>query len=508
LQLSGVAVTLNQSIAAASLGNLTYTAAAGASVANNYATIGFKVQDNGGTANSGVDTSVAANTLTVSLPGWVEYSIDSGAWVGTYTPPTTQGNHTVQMRQTDYAGNVTLSNVLSFTLDTVAPTLQGVAGNLSGAMMSGYGQNVTAQVGTPLYVTLDFSEAVTIEANVGVRLDMGGNTVVATYESASSTTRKFFKYTVVKGDIDMDAAGVTIMPGTNSIVNASGIKDLAGNVAVVNIVNPTTQYIYKSNPTPLVLDLNGDGVRTTSVAKGVWFDVAANGQPALTGWADSTDGLLVLDLNGDGQINNGTELFGNGTDTANGKARDGYAALAQHDLNSDAVIDSQDAVFANLQVWVDGNVDGLTQAGELHSLASLGIVSMGLQAQIGTQVDNGNTLGLTSNWTGADGQQHAMADVFFASTSLQDLVQQATAKLDLDADPAANVQNVHLADVLATDQKLMVIKTGSNDVVNLDLSGWSNSGTTTAADSHTYALWNNGAAHLLIDQNAQVHQVL
>jgi hypothetical protein len=377
-------------------------------------------------------------------------------------------------------------------------------------MMSGYGRNHTAQVGDGLYVTIDFSEAVTLEANVGVRLNMGGNTVVATYRPApgDSSTRKFFEYRVVKGDIDMDAQGVTIVPGTNSIVNASGIKDLAGNVAVVNIVNPTTQYIYNSNPTPLVLDLNGDGVRTTSVAKGVWFDVAANGQPALTGWADSTDGLLVLDLNGDGQINNGTELFGNGTDTANGKARDGYVALAQHDLNGDGVIDSQDAVFTNLQVWVDGNVDGLTQAGELHSLASLGIVSMSLQAQIGTQVDNGNTLGLTSSWTGADGQQHAMADVFFATTSLQDLVQQATAKLDLDADPAANVQNVHLADVLATDQKLMVIKTGSNDVVNLDLSGWNNSGITTSADSHTYALWNNGAARLLIDQNAAVYQVL
>jgi hypothetical protein len=82
------------------------------------------------------------------------------------------------------------------------------------------------------------------------------------------------------------------------------------------------------------------------------------------------------------------------------------------------------------------------------------------------------------------------------------------AKLDLDADPAANVQNVHLADVLATDQKLMVINTGTNDVVNLDLSGWSNSGTSTASGNHTYALWNNGAAHLLIDQNASVYQVL
>jgi hypothetical protein len=201
-------------------------------------------------------------------------------------------------------------------------------------------------------------------------------------------------------------------------------------------------------------------------------------------------------------------LFGSGTSTPNGKAIDGYTALAQYDLNADRVIDAKDAVFTKLRVWVDSNVDAVTDAGELHSLTGLGIASLNLQAVAGTHIDNGNTLGLTSNWTGADGQQHAMADVFFASTSLQDLVQQANAKLDLDADPAANVQNVHLADVLATDQKLMVIKTGSNDVVNLDLSGWSNSGTTTAADSHTYALWNNGAAHLLIDQNAQVHQVL
>ena len=142
------------------------------------------------------------------------------------------------------------------------------------------------------------------------------------------------------------------------------------------------------------------------------------------------------------------------------------------------------------------------------TLASLGVASIDLQAQTGTQVDNGNTLGLTSSWTGTDGAQHDMVDVWFTSSTLDMLVTLAVQKVDLSADPAANVQNVHLADVLATDQKLMVIKTGSNDVVNLDLSGWSNSGTTTAADSHTYALWNNGAAHLLIDQNAQVHQVL
>ena len=86
----------------------------------------------------------------------------------------------------------------------------------------------------------------------------------------------------------------------------------------------------------------------------------------------------------------------------------------------------------------------------------------------------------------------------------------------------ANVtaDNVISAAEASTPQTLTVNLSGAaaGDVVrlfmdgvqvgNLDLSGWSNSGTTTAADSHTYALWNNGAAHLLIDQNAQVHQVL
>jgi large repetitive protein len=66
LKLSGTDVALNQVIPAASLGNLVYTPAANAS-GSNYATIGFKVQDNGGTSNSGADTSVNANTLTFNV---------------------------------------------------------------------------------------------------------------------------------------------------------------------------------------------------------------------------------------------------------------------------------------------------------------------------------------------------------------------------------------------------------------------------------------------------------
>lgn len=66
LKLNGTAVTANQSIAVADLGNLVYAPVANAN-GTGYTTIGFKVQDNGGTANSGVDTSTTANTLTINV---------------------------------------------------------------------------------------------------------------------------------------------------------------------------------------------------------------------------------------------------------------------------------------------------------------------------------------------------------------------------------------------------------------------------------------------------------
>jgi hypothetical protein len=117
---------------------------------------------------------------------------------------------------------------------------------------------------------------------------------------------------------------------------------------------------------------------------------------------------------------------------------------------------------------------------------------------------------MTSSWTGKDGKVHDMADVWFANSTLEELVQSATGShmLDLAADASANVQDLKLSDVLGLDSHVMVIKAGANDVVNIDQTGWTHSDLTTTFDNHTYSLWNNGNAHLLIDQNAQVHQVI
>jgi hypothetical protein len=176
----------------------------------------------------------------------------------------------------------------------------------------------------------------------------------------------------------------------------------------------TAAYAALDTSTPIILDLNGDGVKTLSISEGVKFDMFGDGKAINTGWVSSGDGLLVLDRNHDGTINSGSELFGSSTILSNGeKAPDGYAALRELDSNADGVISSQDAIYADLRVWVDSNSDGVSSAGELRTLDSLGIATINLNAAVGTNTDNGNILGLTSSYQTTDGTTHAAADVWF-----------------------------------------------------------------------------------------------
>ena len=167
--------------------------------------------------------------------------------------------------------------------------------------------------------------------------------------------------------------------------------------------------------TPIALDLDGHGVNTLSATNGVNFDLLGTGQVNKVGWVAGGDGLLVMDRNHDGIINNGSELFGMGTILANGKrAHDGYAALAEQDTNHDGKINSHDAHWKELKVWVDANHDGKTDAGELKTLEELGVASLSLAAQKSELVDHGNLIGLISSYTTTDGKEHQMADVWFA----------------------------------------------------------------------------------------------
>ena len=104
------------------------------------------------------------------------------------------------------------------------------------------------------------------------------------------------------------------------------------------------------------------------------FDHNKDGIRTATGWVKPDDGLLVLDRNGDGIINNGGELFGDSTLLADGsRAAHGYAALAELDSNGDGKVDAADEQFADLRVWRDLNSDGISTASELFTLEELAL---------------------------------------------------------------------------------------------------------------------------------------
>ena len=170
---------------------------------------------------------------------------------------------------------------------------------------------------------------------------------------------------------------------------------------------------------PLVLDLDGDGVEAGAVAL---FDHGGDGFAETTSWAGADDGVLVWDRNGNGKIDNGGELFGNNTALANGqKAVHGFAALSELDANNDGVVDSADANFANLRVlrWTDANKNGMMDAGEerLETLSAAGVRSLKTAFVTSNKVDAaGNEHRQVGSFVKADGTTAEMTDVWFATS--------------------------------------------------------------------------------------------
>ena len=120
---------------------------------------------------------------------------------------------------------------------------------------------------------------------------------------------------------------------------------------------------------PLALDLDGDGVETTTVETGVYFDHDDNGFAEKSGWVGKDDGLLVRDINNNGLIDDGTELFGNNSVLSNGqKATNGFEALKDLDSNNDNVFDSSDTAWNQVKVWKDANQNGKVDEEELLTL--------------------------------------------------------------------------------------------------------------------------------------------
>ncbi|TRZ69344.1 MAG: hypothetical protein D4S02_02280 [Rhodocyclaceae bacterium] len=104
---------------------------------------------------------------------------------------------------------------------------------------------------------------------------------------------------------------------------------------------------------PLVINFGGSAAQLQS--RRFKFDLAGNGQNVAMPMLAGNSGYLALDLNGNGRIDSGKELFG----PASGN---GFADLARHDSDGNGWIDEGDPVFGKLRIWTPG-----AQAGEILS---------------------------------------------------------------------------------------------------------------------------------------------
>lgn len=164
-----------------------------------------------------------------------------------------------------------------------------------------------------------------------------------------------------------------------------------------------------------MLDLLGNGFRFTGLSETVSFDIDGDGGLETLTWTDPDhdEAFLALDRNGNGRIDDGTELFGNVTPQPPSPAPNGFRALAEYDLDGDGEISPLDPVYSSLLLWQDRNHDGLSQAWEMQPLASR-VQTLSLDyATSGRRDRHGNLL----RWTGRaeiDGRQGLRsADVVF-----------------------------------------------------------------------------------------------
>ncbi|KAB8050954.1 hypothetical protein GCN78_12400 [Janthinobacterium rivuli] len=263
-------------------------------------------------------------------------------------------------------------------------------------------------------------------ANIKVQLYSGSGVLLATtYTNANgnylfsnldpgSYSLKFDKSGVYHAGYAMDtwrwgAKNVGTNDNIDSDVNSNGTTSNVVYTDILKLASGQNDMSWDAAITPIVIDLNGDGVHTIARADFHGsFDLLGTGSAIQTGWVSAQDGLLAIDSNGNGKIDNVAELFG-----GNEKGT-GFAKLSSYDSNHDGVVDAHDDKFAELRIWRDANSNGVTDDGELMSLHDAGVASLTVSYTELPFLDANSNLHLErSSATLADGKSVDMTDVYF-----------------------------------------------------------------------------------------------
>lgn len=172
---------------------------------------------------------------------------------------------------------------------------------------------------------------------------------------------------------------------------------------------------------PVILDLDGDGFSLGGEENMVVFPMIPQAGTQVQNWVSpgSNDAFLAYDINGNNRIDNGYELFGNGTQLPSGfPAENGIEAMVQWDDpdmggNGNGYLDHGDSIWSELSLWFDDNADGYTQDGELIPITQSSVNSIRLRARERNLYDiHGNWLRFHGRYQTSDSRAK-FVDVYF-----------------------------------------------------------------------------------------------
>ncbi|WP_151174256.1 hypothetical protein [Sulfuricurvum kujiense] len=171
---------------------------------------------------------------------------------------------------------------------------------------------------------------------------------------------------------------------------------------------------------PLVLDLNKDGlISTVSLADSTaFFDLTGDGIKEKVGWVQASEGIIVMDKNGNSKIDGISEVFGTATTSGFAELRS-IADSNYEKVNGEArettlgcgIIDRRDELYNQLKIWQDTNGDGISQESELKTLTPAGVSNIELNV-FATNINlNGNLLSEAGRYGDSSGER-SLAAIF------------------------------------------------------------------------------------------------
>ncbi len=205
----------------------------------------------------------------------------------------------------------------------------------------------------------------------------------------------------------------TSFSGTGTVITADG-RQLSIDVQL-NMSRSFTESLSSYDNSvqtiltdPLVIQLDDSPVSVSD--EKFLFDIDADGVAQKISKLSAGSAFLALDRNGDGVINNGSELFGT-------RSGNGFKDLAAYDEDGNGWIDENDSIYKDLKLWQkdDAGNDKLTGLKE-HGIGAIYLGSQSTKFSLNSLADN-STNGViqrTGLYLKEDGQAKTIAQVDLA----------------------------------------------------------------------------------------------